>query len=225
MFQHHVETYLPKLQRSDIAIGIKSDLLSEYGEFVISELRELVEMGIRFKFFHDVSESPKDREAAELLSQIASIPGVTVVSVPEKEGFFERVAELHSQRPLSERSGGIGNKLVFLERGILQQKKRTWQGTVWNRLKLLVPDSSEEEVSAIMKLKRNCQFRVNVALMRKVVSDGKIDRIHIIPAERAHTLKDELFTLEGTGTLIESNFTPKVEPATEKDIHTILHIL
>jgi hypothetical protein len=225
MFQHHVETYLPKLQRSDIAIGIKSDMLAEYGEFVISELRELVEMGIRFKFFHDVSESPEDRKAAELLSQIADIPGITVVPISEKEGFYGRVAELHSQQKNSKQSGGVGNKLVFLERGILQQRKQTSQGAVWNRIKLFTPDTSEEDVTAIMKLKRNVQCRVDVALMRKIVSEGKIDRVHIVPVEHADALKDELFTLEGAGTLIESNFAPKVEPATEKDVGVIRHIL
>lgn len=51
--------------------------------------------------------------------------------------------------------------------------------------------------------------------MQQAVADRKISRIHILRADQKDAVKNELLSLEGSGTLIENNFTPVVHSANE----------
>jgi N-acetylglutamate synthase-like GNAT family acetyltransferase len=57
------------------------------------------------------------------------------------------------------------------------------------------------------------------------IADGVYDRVHILPA-RKNSIKHELFTVEGTGTLIANNFNEEFIPVeTEEDIEMVTGIL
>ena len=57
------------------------------------------------------------------------------------------------------------------------------------------------------------------------INGGAYDRVHILPA-RKNSIKHELFTVEGTGTLIANNFSEEYIPAmNDQDVEMIAGIL
>ncbi len=106
-------------------------------------------------------------------------------------------------------------KLIFLERKYLCDQQGQRINTLTTR------DT----------IQKNNEIVANINLMGALnqisnrISAGAYDRVHILPA-RKNSIKHELFTVEGTGTLIANNFEEKYLPAlTDQDVEMISGIL
>jgi N-acetylglutamate synthase-like GNAT family acetyltransferase len=106
-------------------------------------------------------------------------------------------------------------KLIFLERKFLCDQKG-------RRINTLTARDTTQKTNEIVA-------NINLVGALNQISDrireGAYDRVHILPA-RKNAIKHELFTVEGTGTLIANNFEEKYFPAeTDEDVEMIAGIL
>ena len=106
-------------------------------------------------------------------------------------------------------------KLIFLERKYLCDQ----QGRRINTLTTRDTIQKNNEIVANINL---------VGALNQIsnrINEGKYDRVHILPA-RKNSIKHELFTVEGSGTLIANNFEEKYLPVeTDQDVQMISGIL
>ncbi len=64
-------------------------------------------------------------------------------------------------------------------------------------------------------------LKTAVTLMKSAVSEKRVSRIHVLRASEENALVEELLSIEGSGTLIESNFVPKAHRAEPEDVQAI----
>lgn len=106
-------------------------------------------------------------------------------------------------------------KLIFLERKYLCDRKGHRINTLTTQDTLQKNDEIYTNVNIAGVLKQICSR----------IIDGAYNRVHILPA-RKNTIKHELFTVEGTGTLIANNFQEDFTPAvTDNDVEMLVGIL
>lgn len=214
MPHYHFETYLPRLQASDITIAARKWILHDNHWVIVDQLRDLVRMNIRFRFVHNL---PPNSWNNKVLSEFSEIPNMSVIRVSDHDDFYGASIDISSNEgALRRKNEGLWNKLVFLENDHL-----TDEGG--KRVNLLLADNVA--TGQHRDVIENTNLRIALVLMSNAVQEGRVDRIHIIRAARKNALKDELFTLEWSGTLIDSNFVPDVWNAKETDQDTLFRLL
>ncbi|MFC1859571.1 GNAT family N-acetyltransferase, partial [Thermodesulfobacteriota bacterium] len=90
-------------------------------------------------------------------------------------------------------------KLIFLERKALIDPEG-------DKINSLTTRGARQTINAYGNLIGNVNFKNILERICQKIDDNKIERVHILPAGK-HVIKYELFTIEGSGTLIANNFT------------------
>ncbi len=216
MPNYHFDTYLPLLQQSDIGIAVRSGILRDHQKNIVDQIQNLTRMGISLKLFHNI---PQGTEANKLLKWIDNDRWVTPVRISDHDDFYATSISTHG-RPVwsDEHKKKMGNKLIFLESDHINDRRTK------RRINILPAELILDTPEGLWKLIEDTRLRSALLLMAQAVTKNEIDRVHILRANRRNGLKEELFTLEGTWTMIEGNFKPEIGDAREWDI-TILFAL
>lgn len=213
---YHFDTYLPLLQQADIGVAVRSGILRDNHRNIITQLQDLVRMGISLKLFHNV---PQWSEAWRLLKGIEQEKWVTPIRISDHDDFYASSITSHGRPSWSEEhKKKMGNKLIFLETDHINNRNK------WRRINVL-PAEIILNPEWLWALIEDTRLRSALTLMAQAVKENQIDRIHILRANRRNGIKEELFTLEGVGTMIEWNFKPEIGDALESDIMTLFLLL
>lgn len=219
MSNYHFDTYLPLLEKADIAVATRAGILRKYESSVVRQLQELTRMWLRLKLFYNLAPGTEERR---IISAISSNAWISLQRMDDHSDFYAESLQSHSKPRGSLVHSKLWNKLIFLEEDHLHYKKNG------KRIKILPPESIigwSPDVNRIPILIEDTRLRSRIALMAGTVLEWWIDRIHIVSVHKKEGLKDELFTLEWVGTLIERNFAPEIGEAKQQDVNTLFALL
>jgi N-acetylglutamate synthase-like GNAT family acetyltransferase len=133
-----------------------------------------------------------------------------ILRVPCDVDFYRHVLE----HPDSETI----DKLIFLERKYLIDHRGY-------RINTLTTRKTRETINSFGDLIANANFKDAIVKICRKIDEGKFERVHILPAGK-HTIKHELFSVEGSGTMIANNFSESFAPVTtEAEVDIIFCIL
>jgi N-acetylglutamate synthase-like GNAT family acetyltransferase len=194
----YIEEYKNVLGGSRILIACREAILRENIKNVLSDIRFMDRLGIQTILLHNLANRFSNRKYFSYLQQ--KLPNTQICRIPVEAGedFYDYALNFKSHI----------DKIVFVERKYLTDHKGRKLNalTTKNALRLI----REKKIVAYGDLIANTNFKAIIEKICTKIEDKQIDRIHIVPA-RKHCLKHELFSLEGTGTLIANNFIETLE--------------
>ena len=199
----YIAEYHRAFTGNHICIACREGILRDNLQHIVADIKFLVRHGIRTTFYHNMANRFANQKHFRLLAD--RLPETTIKRVAPEVDFYSYVLD---------REQSV-YKLIFLERKYLCDQKGQRINTLTTR------DT----------IQKNNEIVANINLMGALnqisnrISEGAYDRVHILPA-RKNSIKHELFTVEGTGTLIANNFEEKYLPAvTDQDVEMIAGIL
>ena len=202
----HITDYSRELAGKTVFIACREGILRDHFKEIVADIKFLNRHGIVTTFFHNMSHRFANRKHfRELAKRLAD---TRIVRVPPEVDFYTHVLEYPDHV----------FKLIFLERKyLIDQKGR--------KINSLTTQSARDSMSAFGDLIANVNFKIIMEQVCRKIDDGKIERVHILPAGK-HTIKHELFTIEGTGTLIANNFTEEFAPVvSDEELEIVFGIL
>jgi amino-acid N-acetyltransferase len=196
MPQLYLEEYARHLAGRRVAIACREGILRDHFQEIIADCKFLDRMGVATRLLHNLpkrfSNQKMEREMEKKLAATA------LVRIPPESDFYRAV--LNHPETI--------DKLIFLERRPLIDR----QG---NKINTLTTSRAREALAEFGDLIANVNFRAAMQRICEKIEAGVLERVHILPAGR-DTIKHELFTLEGSGTMIANNF-DEVFRAVESD--------
>lgn len=172
-------------------------------QHIVADLKFLVRYDIQTTLYHNMANRLANQKHFRFLAD--RLPETTIRRVAPEVDFYRYVLD---------REQSVF-KLIFLERKYLCDQNGRRINTLTTR------DTLKENKEIVANL--NLVGALNQISTR--VSEGKYERVHILPA-RKNSIKHELFTVEGTGTLIANNFEEKYLPVeTDQEVQMIGGIL
>jgi N-acetylglutamate synthase-like GNAT family acetyltransferase len=182
----YVDEYSKSLSGKTVFIACREGILRDHFSEIIADIKFLNRHGVITHLFHNISNRFSNqkhfREIAERL------PETKVIKIRPENNFYAYV--LACKGPVY--------KIIFLERKYLVDQKGV-------KVNAITTQRIRQSVSGYSDLIGNLNFKSVLEMICKKIDQGIIDRVHILPAGR-HTIKHELFSIEGSGTLIANNF-------------------
>jgi amino-acid N-acetyltransferase len=194
----YIQEYKKELAGTRILIACRETILRENIKYILNDIKFMDRQGIKTILLHNLANRFANRKYFSLLQE--KLPNTQIRRIPVEAGEdFYNYALNFSPRL---------NKIVFIERKYLTDEKGRKLNalTTKNALKLM----REKKIIAYGDLIANTNFKAIIEKICTKIENQEIDRIHIVPARKS-CLKHELFSLEGTGTLIANNFIETLE--------------
>ena len=167
-------------------IACREGILRDHFHDIIADIKFLNRQGTRTTFFHNMSNRfSNQRHFKELSSRL---PETRIVKVLPELDFYHFVLDFSSHV----------YKFVFLERKYLINR----QG---EKINAINTQRARDAFGGYADLIANTNFKGALEKICHKIDTGHCDRVHILPAAK-NTIKHELFTIEGSGTLIANNF-------------------
>lgn len=186
MTQLYLEEYAKNLVGKTVCIACREGILRDNFAEIVADIKFLSRHRINTILFHNL---PHRHANQKLLRTLAGkLPATRIVRIAPDVDFYETVL----QNP------AIAFKLIFLERRYLIDRK----GYKINTLTTARVRQSFGEFGDFIA---NVNFRDAINRICENIEAGRCDRVHILPAGK-NSIKHELFTVEGSGTLIANNF-------------------
>ena len=209
----YIEEYKQELVGTRILIACREGVLRENIKHVLSDIKFLDRQGINTILLHNLANRFANRKYFSLFQE--KLPNTQISRIPVETGedFYDYA--LNFSPPI--------HKIVFIERKYLTDEKGRKLNalTTKNALKLI----KEKKIFAYGDLIANTNFKAIIEKICNKIENKDIDRIHIVPARKS-CLKHELFSLEGTGTLIANNFTETLEGIhSDEEVRMVENIL
>jgi len=199
----YLAEYHQALTGKHICIACREGILRDNFAHILADVKFLVRHGIRTSLYHNMANRIANRKHFRLLAE--RLPETDIRRVAPDVDFYATV--LDGEQSVF--------KLIFLERKYLCDQNGYRINTLTTRDTMQNIDDISANVNIAGVLKQICTR----------IAAGAYDRVHILPA-RKDTIKHELFTVEGTGTLIANNFSEQFLPAaTDQDVEMIAGIL
>lgn len=182
----HIEEYTRTLAGKSVFIACREGILRDHFHDIIADIKFLNRQGTRTTFFHNMSNRfSNQKHFRELTSRL---PETRIVKVLPDLDFYHFVLD----------SSTHVYKFIFLERKYLIDR----QGRKINAINTM---RARDTFGRYADLIANTNFRGALENICRKIDTGHCERVHILPAGK-NTIKHELFTIEGTGTLIANNF-------------------
>jgi N-acetylglutamate synthase-like GNAT family acetyltransferase len=191
----YIEEYTHILAGRNVSIACREGVLRDHFAAIINDIKFLNRQGIITSLFHNMANRFANRQHFRTLAN--RLPETRIIRVRSDTDFYAAVLD---RKPVF--------KLIFLERKFLTDLKG-------RRLNTLNTHSVRDTLQGYGNLIANANFRAALDKICNFIESGHLDRVHILPA-RKHTIKHELFTVEGTGTLIANNFEESFLPIVSK---------
>jgi N-acetylglutamate synthase-like GNAT family acetyltransferase len=199
----YLAEYNRALTGKHICIACREGILRDNLQHIVADIKFLVRHGVHTTLYHNMANRFANQKHFRLLAN--RLPETTIRRVAPEVDLYSYVLD---------REQSVF-KLIFLERKYLCDQKGQRINTLTTR------DTIQKNNEIVANI--NLAGVLNQISDR--ISEGAYDRVHILPA-RKNAIKHELFTVEGTGTLIANNFEEKYLPAvTDQDVEMIAGIL
>jgi len=182
----YVEEYTKSLSGKHVFIACREGILRDHFSDIIADIKFLNRQSVFTTLFHNISNRfSNQKHFRELASRL---PETRVVKVSPEVSFYNHVLEY--QDPVF--------KIIFLERKYLVNQKGV-------KINAITTQRIRQSIGGYGDLIGNVNFRSILEMICQKIDQASIDRVHILPAGR-HTIKHELFSIEGSGTLIANNY-------------------
>jgi N-acetylglutamate synthase-like GNAT family acetyltransferase len=206
MVQLYLDEYIKNLVDRTVCIACREGILRGHFNEIVADIKFLVRKGVKTTLFHNL---PNRFANQKLLRKLElRLPKTNLIRIAPEADFYEAVL----QHP------DTVYKLIFLERQYLTDN----QG---NKINALTTGRVREASTDFGDLIANVNFRDTMNRLCEKIEAGQCDRIHILPAGK-NTIKHELFTVEGTGTMLADNFIEEFRQVqTDEDVAIVHRIL
>jgi amino-acid N-acetyltransferase len=183
----YVEEYTRAYAGKSVVIACREGILRNYFKEIAADIKFLSRQGIQTTFFHNISNRFANQKHFKTLA--SRMPDTCIVRVPSETDFYQYVLDYHD--PVY--------KLIFLERKCLIDPDGY-------KINSLTTQGARDTLTAFGDLIANANYKAVLERICRKIEAGKLDRVHILPAGR-NSIRHELFSVEGSGTLIANNFT------------------
>jgi N-acetylglutamate synthase-like GNAT family acetyltransferase len=202
----YIKTYTRALRGRQVVIACREGILRDYLDAIVSDIKFLTRQEIPTTLMHNMANRFANQQHFRHLE--TRLPDTTIERVPVDTDFYAHVLD-HCT---------AAHKLIFLERKPLCD-------VAGRRINTLTTAAAQDTLKSYGDLIANANFKGVMTRICRQIDDGAYDRVHILPAGR-NTIKHELFTIEGSGTLIANNFNERFDPvANAADVKMVLGIL
>ncbi|RLC01811.1 MAG: hypothetical protein DRH90_15395 [Deltaproteobacteria bacterium] len=182
----HIEEYTRTLAGKSVFIACREGILRDHFHDIIADIKFLNRQGVRTTFFHNMSNRFSNQKHFRELS--SRLPETRIIKVLPDLDFYHFVLD-YSNHVF---------KFIFLERKYLIDR----QGVKINAINT---QRARDAFGGYADLIANINFKGALEKICHKIDTGHCDRVHILPSGK-NTVKHELFTIEGSGTLIANNF-------------------
>ncbi len=202
----HIKEYTHSLAGKRVFIACREGILRDHFSDIISDIKFLTRQGVETTLFHNISNRFANQQHFRELSR--RLPSTRIVRVPNETDFYDFVLNFKT----------FVSKLIFLERKyLIDLNGHKINAITTNRIRRKMGDFS--------RLTANTNFNSVLERICEKIDHKICERVHILPAGK-HSIKNELFTIEGSGTLIANNFVERFYPvASDKDVEMVYRIL
>ena len=182
----YLKEYARTLAGKEVYIACREGILRNHFQDIIADIKFITRFDACATLLHNV---PNRFANQKLINQLKDrLPATTLVRISPEIDFYD--AALNYRKSMY--------KVIFLERRFLIDHKG-------NKINALTTGRARESLKDFDSLIANVNFNGPMTCICKKIEDGECDRVHILPAGK-NTIKHELFTVEGSGTLIANNF-------------------
>jgi len=182
----YLKEYARALAGREVFVACREGILRDHFQDIITDIKFLVRHGALTVLMHNM---PNRFANQKLITRLAQrLPATGIVRVSPEIDFYDAV--LNHQESMF--------KVIFLERRYLIDR----QG---NKINAITTGRARESLEDFGDLIANVNFKGAMACICRKIEAGQCDRVHILAAGK-NTIKHELFTVEGAGTLIANNF-------------------
>lgn len=203
MVQLYLKEYLKNLVDRRVCIACREGVLRDHFSEIVTDIKFLARHGIDTTLFHNL---PNRFANQKILQQLEKrLPVTNLIRIDPEEDFYQAVLN-HPD---------IEYKLIFLERRCLIDTR----GSKINTLTTQRVRASELEFRECIG---NQNFKTAMTSLCETIEAGKCERIHILPAGK-NSIKHELFTVEGSGTMLADNFTEEFHRVESDDEVALVH--
>jgi len=202
----YIKEYQKSLQGKCIFIACREGILRNFFDHIVTDIKFLCRQNVKTFLFHNISNRFANQKLfRDLTSRLYQ---TTIIRVPSNVAFYPFVLNYEE----------LPHKIVFIERTHLLDPDGKPVNT-------LTTSNARAHLESYRDLISNENLKENITTICTQIEQDQIERVHIIPAGKA-CIKNELFSLEGSGTLIANNFNESFELVkTENDIRMIASIL
>lgn len=206
MVQLYLDEYLKSLIGRTVCIACREGILRDHFAEIVADIKFLVRKGVSTTLFHNL---PNRVANQRLLQKLESrLPLTRHIRIAPENDFYAEVLS-HPDTV---------HKLIFLERRFLIDNNG-------NKINTLTTKRVRQAASNYGDFIANVNFRDTMNLLCEKIEAGQCDRIHILPAGK-NTIKHELFTVEGTGTMLADNFIEEFRQVqTDEEVAIVARIL
>jgi N-acetylglutamate synthase-like GNAT family acetyltransferase len=202
----YLKTYTRALRGRQVVIACREGILRDHQDAILADLKFLSRQGILTTLVHNMANRFANQQHFRLLE--ARLPKTIIQRVPTDTDFYTHVLDHHT----------AAHKLIFLERKPLCDADG-------RRINTLTTAAARDTLVSYGDLITNANFKGIMDRICRQIDGGAYDRVHILPA-RKNAIKHELFTIEGSGTLIANNFEERFDPVSSAaDVKMVLGIL
>jgi N-acetylglutamate synthase-like GNAT family acetyltransferase len=202
----HITEYTRTLAGRRVFIACREGILRDHTADLIKDIKFLNRHGVLTTVFHNIPNRFANQKVIRKLTR--RLPQSKIVRVPAETDFYRHVLD-YPQNAF---------KLIFIERRYLVDH----QGLKINALSTA---HMRHAIEAVTDLVANQNLKGALALICRRIENGAYERVHVLPAGK-NTIKHELFTIEGSGTLIANNFNETFKTAdTNEEVDMINAIL
>ncbi len=199
----YIEEYARALAGREVFIACRQGILRDHFQDIITDIKFLFRQGAHTTLLHNM---PNRFANQKLIRQLKSrLPATGIVRISPEIDFYDAV--LNYRKSMF--------KVIFLERRYLIDR----QG---NKINAITTDRVRESLEELGDPIANVNFKGAMVCICRKIEAGQCDRIHILPAGKK-TIKHELFTVEGAGTLIANNFQEEFRQVQTDEEVAIVH--
>lgn len=204
----HIKEYSRQLAGKKVLIACREGILRDHFNDIVNDIKFLTRYHIATTLFHNMPHRFANQKHFRALA--SRLMNTQIVRIPPDVDFYSRVLE----HPASE----LIDKLIFLERKYLIDLNG-------HKINTLTTQKAIETINHFSELIANANLKGVIEKICREIDAGKFERVHILPAGK-HTIKHELFSIEGSGTMIANNFTEEFAPVvTDDEVDIIFCIL
>lgn len=186
MGQLYLNEYAKHLVGKRVCIGCREGILRDNFAEIIADIKFLTRKGVQTTLFHNLPNRFANQKLLTTLEK--RLPETKITRIAPAENFYATVL----------RQPEAKFKVIFLERRYLIDNKG-------HKINTLTTGSIRDSLDDFASRIANVNFKDTMNLICKAIEAGNSERIHILPA-RKNSIKQELFTVEGCGTMIADNF-------------------
>jgi len=202
----YLKEYGRALSGKAVFIACREGILRDNFQEIIADIKFLVRHGARTSLLHNLPNRFANQKLFKLLED--RLPFTRIVRIPPECDFYDAV--------LNHRKSMF--KTIFLERRYLIDRRG-------NKINAITTGRIRESMADFKSRVANVNFKDAMAAICQKIESGQCNRVHILPAGK-NAVKYELFTVEGSGTLIANDFQEDFRQVrTEAEVAIVYRIL